>query len=483
MIFTMLATVSAAFCTQQPTLRKDNSNQKVIRDPAEYNAYMAALRIQDPTQRGAAMEAFARNYPDSIVYLDALEQAMAAHQQAGNQAKVLEVGRHILETHPHNLRAQAIIVAIDRGTAANGGPAAQAAMKEACPYAQRGLEELPRWQRPENMSEADFESLHRQMMDIFAGASGLCALQNKDYANARTYFERALQIDSNNLQNVYQLGVADLEMNPVDLNGFWYCAKAISLAERQSNTQQPVNRIADYCKSKYTSYHGNEEGWDGIVARAATERVPPPKDAWNINKAPTPAELAVQAVRDNDPANLSFSDWEFILSKRDASTANKNAADKVWQTIQAKEKNGQAKLKLAIKVISATKDTIHAAVTDENQKANREDIEVFMEKPISHLPAAGSIIDIMGVIQSYTPNPFKFTMNQGALFQTTPAVHTQLSEPDIEKLLHGGVTPKRAAELVKQKGVDFTLDDATEGRLREAGATDELLLAITKAKK
>lgn len=57
----------------------------------------------------------------------------------------------------------------------------------------------------------------------------------------------------------------------------------------------------------------------------------------------------------------------------------------------------------------------------------------------------------------------------------------RLSAADIERLLQGGKAPTNAAELVQQRGVDFTLDNPTKARLRKAGATDELLLAIAKA--
>lgn len=475
----MLVMLAASLCAQQPTLRKENPNQKVIRDPVEYHAYVTALNIKDPGEKGAAMEAFARNYPNSVAYVDAMEQAMAAYQQAGNQAKVLATGRHILATRPHNVRAQAILVAIDRTIAANGGPEAQNAMKEACPYAIRGIEELARWQRPENMTEADFEKLLNQVTDIFYGAAGFCSLQNKDYNNARTYLEKAVKTDISNFQNVYQLSVADLEMEPLDSNGFWYCGKAINVAERQGNTQA-VSNMAVYCKTKYNRYHGSEDGWDGIVSRSATENAPPAGSL--VSRKPTPAEMAVQAVEKG--GSLSFPDWEFILQYRDASPANRDAANKLWQAIQAQQKNGQTKIKLpSVKVVSSANDRVYGAVTDDNQRNNHPDLLVMMQKTISRPPAAGSMVEVIGVAQDYTLNPFLLTMVQGELPGIKPAASTQLSEADLEKLLHGGVTPKRATELVKQKGVSFVLDDATEARLRKAGATDELLLAIATVKK
>ena len=71
--------------------------------------------------------------------------------------------------------------------------------------------------------------------------------------------------------------------------------------------------------------------------------------AQRTKTTPSPAEFAVSAVKDNDPADLSFSGYEFILSCRDASAASKEAADKVWAAIQAKQKNGAAKPKIAMK--------------------------------------------------------------------------------------------------------------------------------------
>lgn len=57
----------------------------------------------------------------------------------------------------------------------------------------------------------------------------------------------------------------------------------------------------------------------------------------------------------------------------------------------------------------------------------------------------------------------------------------RLSLDDILTLLAGGVTPARAATLVKDRGVDFALTPEAENKLRIAGADDALLLAIAKA--
>lgn len=451
------------------------ANQKVIKDPTEYQAYMAALNMQNPAQKAAAMEAFVRNYPDSVVKIDALEHAMAAYQQAGNTQKVEEIARRILDSEPYNPRALAIITFIDRSKAASGDTAA---LQESCADARKGLTALSRFtSRPDAAGEAEGRKLRAQMATIFFGAAGFCALQAKDYSTARDNFSKALQINPENMQDNYQIGIADLEMTPLDVNGFWYLAKAINLAQGNASAK---DGIAAYAKGKYSGYHGSDSGWDQIVTQAANQNAVP--NGFAVEKKSTPAELAVRAVQENDPASLSFSDWEFVLGFRDASTANKDAADKVWQAISDKEKNGQAKLKLPVKVIAASKYAIQAAVTEDNQQANKADLQASTEKPMEHPPAPGTIIDLMGVITGYTPQPFMFTMNKAEIYKPQPAP-ALLSEADIEELLHGGVSAKRATELVKQKGVDFALDAGNEAKLRKAGATDELLLAIATSKK
>lgn len=61
-----------------------------------------------------------------------------------------------------------------------------------------------------------------------------------------------------------------------------------------------------------------------------------------------------------------------------------------------------------------------------------------------------------------------------------PQVDHRLAINEVEDLLTGGVSPKRAATLVQQYGVNFELTKRVEERLRKLGADDALLITITK---
>jgi hypothetical protein len=380
---------------------------KTIKDAAEYNDYISALNIVDPGIKAAAMEAFVAKYAGSVVKLDALEQAMTAYQRAGNTAKVEEVANRILELKPDNVRALAIVTYLRRGRATQGDATALAELTEG---ARRGLDALGPWTKPADVSDDAFAAMRKQMTAIFNGALGFATLQAKDYASARRYYQLAFASEPGNLQDVYQLAIADLQAEPIEIDGLWYIAKATALAKDNEAAQQ---RVAEYGKARYKKYHGSEDGWQELLAAAAAQAAPPPDFAKRIKPAPSPADMAVQAVRENDPASMSFSDWEFILSHRDASPANKEAAAKVWEAIQTLQKHGAARLKIPVKIVASTNDTIQAAVAEDNQKENKIDLLVVLKTPVASPPSPGATIDVIGFIVDYVPSPFLFVMRDG----------------------------------------------------------------------
>jgi len=425
---------------QQPAAGESQANvptsQKVIKDPAEYNAYITALNTTDPAAKGAAMEAFVTQYPQSIVKIDALEQAMGAYQQAANQQKVEQIARQILSIEPNNVRALAIVVYLERGQIKDAATGAKARAD-----AERGLQELGNW-KPADVAPADMEKLRNQMTGIFAGTAAFGALQQKDYANAQKFYEEALKVDPNDLGNNYQIAIALLESNPSNPLGFWYGAKALSIAQKQN--PQAFQAWSPYFLSRYKKYHGNTDDWNQRMATAANETAPPPNFVASIPLAPTPCDLAAQAVQQNDPSQLSFSDYELVLSCRDKTPANKDAAEKVWAFIQGKEKNGEAKLKMpGVKVIAAPDaSTLEVALSEDNQTANKADMRVTMEKPMTKPPAVGSSVDVIGVISEYTPDPFMFTMIKGEVPSAKPAAKTPAKKGPAKK----ATTKKKASQ-------------------------------------
>jgi hypothetical protein len=244
---------------------------KVIKDQAEYKAYMAAYDLKDSANRAAAMEAFAAKYPQSSVRLDALEQAMAGYQQAGDRNKVAALAGEILQSDPDNLRALAIEVFLLRARATAGDVQALAQLK---PQVEHGLDLLAKWRKPDGMNDADASHLKFQIGTILHGAAGFVAFQDKDYAAARPHYLEAVNSEPGDLQNSYQLALSCLEANPLDPDGFWFVARAIALAGSGANAgvQESMQK---YAAAKYRRYHGSDGGWNDILAEAAKTSAKP----------------------------------------------------------------------------------------------------------------------------------------------------------------------------------------------------------------
>jgi tetratricopeptide (TPR) repeat protein len=380
-------------------------------NPAEQAAYTNAINIKDPTKRAETLDIFLAWYPNSTLRIDAYEQAMAAWQSAGNPAKADATATKLLQIDPDNMRALANRAYVGRTRAMSGEPAALA---PAAAAAERGIAAMAKWPRPATLSDGDFARTKAQMSAIFDGTLGFAALQAKDYAKARTHYLAAVAVDPDNLADVYQLSVAQLEMQPSDPLGFWYGARAIAIA-RAAKNDQAASGIDRYVRARYHRYHGSEDGWDALVTRvAAGEKTPPDGFAKSITRALSPAEAAVQAVTDHDPASLSYSEWAFVLSHREDSPANKEAADKVWRAIADKQKDG-SRLKIPVKVISATPERIEAAISDEHQANNTIDLNIALARPLSPLPAVGAMISIVGTLSDYRVRPFLFMMTKAEL--------------------------------------------------------------------
>ena len=381
------------------------AQKKEIKNPAEYNAYVNAIQQTNPAQKAQMLEAFLQTYPSTVMKEDALELLMASYQQAGDSQKTLDAAQRVLQANPNNVRALALLAYNYRAAATTGGPTMADNLAKAKQYGEQGLQALQTMQKPDGMSDADFTKLHNETGAIFDGAVGFAALQAKDYATAQAKFQEAVSWEAQpNIADIYPLATADLEAKPVNPAGFWFIVKAANLA--QGPTQQT---ILDYGRKKYIRYHGSEQGWNELVndAKASTSIMPPA--GFTVAPAPpppSPAEQAASLVKEKTPVQMSFAEWELVLS-----SGNQQAADTVWNAIKSKA------VKLVANVISATPTSIQLAGSEDDIEAKKADITLTMEKPLPArlVPQAGAQIAFQGTLDSYTPTPFMMTMTDGIL--------------------------------------------------------------------
>ena len=395
-------------------------------NPAEYDAYQAALAQRDPAKRATAMEVFVAWYPGSILRNEALEHAMAAWGAAREPAKADTIAGKLLQIDPDNVHAIASRVYAARTRAMAGDAAAIAPMVAG---AEKGAAALAKWQKPASLDEAAFAQTRRQLAAVFNGALGFAALQNKDYDAARRFYREAVAAEPESLPDVYQLAVAQLEGQPLDGLGFWYAARAVALARAAKNDAAATD-IDRWARSRYRVYRGSEEGWDPLVARiVAGEKAPPAGFVKSIPRVMTPPEKALQLMEDNEPGALRAADWVLILRHREANAANRAAADRLWAAIQEKQQGG-TRLKIPVKIVAATPEVLEAAISEEAQAANLAELRIAMSRPLTPLPAVGSRISIIGTVNEYGGQPFSLKMVRAELApESLPVAGGQCADP------------------------------------------------------
>jgi hypothetical protein len=277
------------------------------------------------------------------------------------------------------------------------------------------LQALQTAPKPDGTSDADFNKMKTQMSAIFNGTSGMAALQAKNYPQAQQRLRAAVQADPNDLRNVYPLALADLTGTPPNsVEGLYFIARAADLAAGQPSQAQ----IESYGKSQYTKYHGSDQGWTDLEAQAKTNPMPPAGFTITQYVPPTPAQQAADLVKTKAPKDMSFAEWELVLSAGAPADA-----DKVWSAIKG------VPLQMEGTVIKASPTELQIAASQDDIDQKRADVIVQMGGtiPARLMPQEGATLDFEGTPVSYTPNPFVMTMEKGALLTKAapkkPPVH------------------------------------------------------------
>ena len=387
------------------------AQKKEIKDPAEYNAYVGAVQQSDPAAKISGLEAFLTQYPNSVMKEDALELLMGTYQQANNQAKVIDTANRLLSTNPDNARALVLLAYNERATQK---------WADAKQHAERGLQAVTKMPKPDGVSDADFAKQKAQLTGLLNSVAGFSALQLKDYPSAQKYLRPAVEADPNNVENVYPLALSYLTAAPSDdVNGLFFIARAANLVSDPAGKAS----IIKFGHSRYVKYHGTEQGWDDLLAQTKTTPVPPAGFTITQYVPPTPQQQAADLVKTKKPEEMSFAEWELVLS-----VGTQADQDTVWNSLKGKN------LQMAeVQVITSTPTKLQLAASVDDIDKKLADIELSFPAaiPARSLPKEGDKINFEGTPVSYTPSPFVMVMEKGALL--TKAAPAAARKPPVHK--------------------------------------------------
>jgi hypothetical protein len=375
----------------------------VIKDPAEYNAYVAAVQSKDPAAEISGLEAFITQYPNSVMKNQALEILMGAYQQTNNAKKTMETATKLVTADTCNVRALALLSYFDRVMAQGGDPNAKQLLVDGKKYGQQGLDCMPKFNKPDGTSDADFQKTKDQMTAIFNAAIGMACLQDKDNACASQHLRVTVDANPTDFSVVYPLALSYLGTTPPDYqNGIWFAARAAAVAPAQAEPG-----IEKYARSQYVKFHAGDDGWADLLAAAKANGPQVP-----IKPAPTPAEQVHAMLATKKLEEMSFAEWQFVFTN-----GAQEDQDTVWNAIKGKA------VKMNGTIISTTPTEFMIAGSSDDIDAKKADITLkFEEKlPLKMIPKDGASFDFQGEPASYTPNPFMMVMEKGVLLMQKAA--------------------------------------------------------------
>ena len=260
----------------------------------EYDAYQAMVTEKDSNKKIALADAFLQKYPDSFVKDAAYITKMQVYVQLNDVPKAIEAARKGVEASPDNLQALSYLAfTFPFVFKADDDPNSAAKLSQAGNDSRHGLDLLEKLQKPENVTDDQFNQYVKGQRANFNNTIGFVALQRKDYPAALTHFKAAAEDNPADIYTFYRMGLAYLYSETPDYdNAVWNLARSVSLAKASNNPAG--TEISKFLSKVYIGFHGNEEGLPEIIAQAAASPTPP--EGFQVKPMPIPEKTGNPSV-------------------------------------------------------------------------------------------------------------------------------------------------------------------------------------------
>jgi tetratricopeptide (TPR) repeat protein len=369
---------------------------------AEYNEFIAASQNKSPDQRLAALDRFVAMHPHSALLPFAYEAYYSTYNELKKYAKTIEYADKYLATQRGGNPAGKLRALAARTTAFELSSTAAEANDEgdiqsARDSALRAIDLLAKIPKPEKLPAEQFEQEKKRTRAFYEYAIGYADLNLKNYSSAAEHLQFASNVNPNDALILFQLGIADLRMNPpLYLDGFWSLARSVAM--KGTNAAQ----VRSYLKDQLLRYQQCacenliDREVDALVARAATE--------------PTrPTNLDIPSAEDLQQVRASAGP---ILEEL---RANDEHAQKVWLA-----DCGLEFPEVAVKIISVSKEgdvvvlkSFRGPTIEEMTKATEPNMEIRVSgQPGVERLKTGDWVRFHGTLTAFQPDPLLLTWDK-----------------------------------------------------------------------
>jgi tetratricopeptide (TPR) repeat protein len=371
------------------------------KNQAEFDLYTAITKENDPKAKLQKLQQWEKEFPDSAFAKQRRTILMSTYYQLQQAPQAIEEAKKILADDPKDFGALYITVTLTQAAAGqnptpavldNGEKAASALLNVNDP--------------PPTMTPQQWTTQKPQVQNLAHTTLGWIALQKKNWQGAESEFEKSLQIDPNNGTIDYQLATAIYsEKDPAKTpTALFYFARAATYDGQGALNPNGRQTVMAYVQKAYKGYHGNDQGFNDLVAAAKANPTPPAgfaiKSALDIAKAEMANEEEWTKAH---PQEAMWKGIKEALTGADgANYFNSSMKDAELPKLKGK----------VVKLEPATKPkTIQLAMEDGKSDGSTADATLKFEMPLPGTVEAGTELTFQGVPESYTASPLMVVFN------------------------------------------------------------------------
>ncbi|MDT8070257.1 MAG: hypothetical protein ROO76_18980 [Terriglobia bacterium] len=160
----------------------------------EFNAYAAIVQMTDPAALEKAADDFVAKYPDSELKAAVYQRAMATYQQAGNEDKILEMGRKSLSYNPDDPTVLVSIGELIASRTRETDLDKDQRLAEATKDAKHALETVTDFPAPPTMPADQVTKIKNEIRGSAYSIMGMADYTNKNYASSADNFKQSIEV-------------------------------------------------------------------------------------------------------------------------------------------------------------------------------------------------------------------------------------------------------------------------------------------------
>jgi tetratricopeptide (TPR) repeat protein len=371
--------------------------QKNWKDRAEYDLYDAITKDTNAKSKLDKLQQWEKQYPTTD-YADERQMLFLTTYVALSQPQqAVGVAKQMLAKDPKNFSALYYTMFYTRQLA--GDHPTPEILDQGDKAAKAILDNINT--PPPNVTEEQWKTARTDVENLAHTTEGWIDLQRKDLDGSEGEFNKSLQLNPNNGEVDYLLGMAIATEKKVEKMPQALClfARAATYEGPGALTPDGRKQVLAYVQKAYKTYHGSDEGFSDLVA-AAKASPTCPAGAVSIKDAKTIQDEKDKATEEAAAKNPELTLWKNIK----AELTGANGASYFESSMK-----GALLPTLKGKVVSMTPALKPKTVVMALEDGTTVDATLKFETPLAGKVDAGTELSFEGVPESYTTSPFMVT--------------------------------------------------------------------------